>query len=247
MANRAQGSNINYERVSGELFFKPTGQTGIINLGNVVGHKLVPEIQRKEHKKAERGGLLTRDREDVIESTLIYELELDEHFLETEEILLFGAAGSNNVQASGTDATAQFTAAKRRWFSVGKRRISNVVVEVATVAKTLNTDYKVDAERGLIYIVEGGSIADAATVDVTFDHAADTVTTITAMSDLAKTGTITIVESDQESNPIRKTVEFTGQLIPINWGDQKNEDFNKYSLRAQCNDNDSISIQMRQS
>jgi len=151
------------------------------------------------------------------------------------------------VQTSGTAATAQFTAAKRRWFSVGKRNISSVVVAVSAVNKTVNVDYKVDAELGMIYIMEGGSIADAATVDVTFNHAADTMTTITAMSDLSRDGTITIIESDQETAPVRKIISFTGLLIPINWGDMKNEDFNKYSLRAQCTDNASISIKMRQS
>ena len=47
--------------------------------------------------------------------------------------------------------------------------MTNVVVEVAAVAKTLNTDYTVDAARGHIVIVAGGGSATGATIDVESD------------------------------------------------------------------------------
>lgn len=62
----------------------------------------------------------------------------------------------------------------------GVRKVANVVVEVATVAKTAGTDYVVDANRGRITIVEGGGIADDADIDVTYDVTAHSIDRVVA-------------------------------------------------------------------
>jgi hypothetical protein len=45
-----------------------------------------------------------------------------------------------------------------------------------------NTDYKVDAVPGRIYIVEGGGIADAANIEVDFTYATITLPTVRGMN-----------------------------------------------------------------
>lgn len=234
MATREQGNNVNYARVSAEAWLKLTGESGFINLGNVVMSKFAPEIQRKEHKAAVRGGTLRRDREDVIEASEIYEVELDEEFVETNRLRLYGTAGANDVQSALTapNGTAQFTAKKRRWFDVGKRKISSVVVSVSASNKTVDVDYKVDADLGMIYIMEGGSIADDATVDVTFACAAHTMATQTDLTTLKFTGTFRYVESDQESDAVRERREFPCEVTVTQWGERKADDFSKYTIRV---------------
>lgn len=52
----------------------------------------------------------------------------------------------------------------------GVRLISNVVVKVGAVTKVIGTDYTVDLNRGLIYIVPGGSIVSGTDdIIVTYD------------------------------------------------------------------------------
>lgn len=55
---------------------------------------------------------------------------------------------------------------------MGVRNVTNVVVKVGAATKTLGTDYTVDLARGLVRITEGGTIANGATVDVTYDAVA---------------------------------------------------------------------------
>lgn len=54
----------------------------------------------------------------------------------------------------------------------GARNITNVVVKVGAVAKVLATDYTVDLVRGIVAIIEGGGIANGASIDVTYDRVA---------------------------------------------------------------------------
>ncbi len=55
----------------------------------------------------------------------------------------------------------------------GVRNLANVTVTVGVTAKTLGTDYTVDLQRGLVYIVPGGTIASGtADIIVAYDQVA---------------------------------------------------------------------------
>ena len=95
--------------------------------------------------------------------------------------LFFFGSQTTLAQTSATAQTETFTAVKKGYYyqigitsgnPTGVRSVSNVVVTVSSVAKTLGTDYTVDATRGTIYIPDTSTIADASTMVVTYDRAA---------------------------------------------------------------------------
>lgn len=94
-------------------------------------------------------------------------------------LALLGTAGVIN-QASGSVANEAITADLDVWAPLSKARVSNVVVTNAagTVTYVNGVDYIINAELGLIKPLTGGAIADAAALQVDFDHAAITGSTI---------------------------------------------------------------------
>lgn len=64
----------------------------------------------------------------------------------------------------------------------GARKLASVVVTVAASAKTLGTDYTLDADLGRITIVQGGTIAADADIVVTYNQTAHTIDRIEAGS-----------------------------------------------------------------
>lgn len=78
------------------------------------------------------------------------------------------------TQAAQTGATVTLTAKKGKWMDLGKLNVSAVVI----TGKVLGTDYAVEADSGLIHILETGTIVDGASTLVTFNCAAVTGETI---------------------------------------------------------------------
>lgn len=97
--------------------------------------------------------------------------------------LYFNGAKTTVTVAGATTLTETFIGAHQGYTyqvgitasrPVGVRKITNVVVKVAAAVKVLGTDYTVDTDRGLVYIIPGGSIAEAASMIVEYDQAATT-------------------------------------------------------------------------
>lgn len=88
--------------------------------------------------------------------------------------LIFMGTEISVTQAAGTLTDYAFAANVKagRWYEVGKRAISNVVVKASNVANAavVTTDYQVDAVRGRIYIVPGGALDAAAAPVVSCSH-----------------------------------------------------------------------------
>jgi hypothetical protein len=108
-------------------------------------------------------------------------IESTEMKKEVLELAMLGGLGALNNGAGSVTNQAVTAVKQGYWYrtlsaGVHKRNISAVSVTgpSGTPTYVLNTDYKVDAVAGRIYIVPGGGIADAANIEFDFTYAADT-------------------------------------------------------------------------
>jgi len=167
---QADGDNLRLGR--GEVYFDRFTTAGVSTgerfLGNVTALALSTSDEvTDKYSSVEASSPLLKSVK--IRRTVEVTLTMDEFKFENIALALSGTVGSAS-QTSGTAVTKQFVGTKQgRTYSLDAFNVSNVVVKVAAATKVLNTDYRVDLNWGLIYIIEGGTIADAATVDVTFD------------------------------------------------------------------------------
>ena len=178
MAMAQTSSPENYSLGRGRLYFNRKISAGVYDgerdLGNAPDLSLNVKVDWLEHFSS-RSGMKSKDKRIASQVTPEVSFMLDEIVAENLA-MTFLADVATVTQAAATGEMVSFTAKKSRFFDLGKRNVSNVVVEVGAVVKTVSVDYTVDAATGRIYIPETSTIADAATVDVTFDCAIDNST-----------------------------------------------------------------------
>jgi hypothetical protein len=230
------GEVTGFVRFTGQARFAPSDEGTIhyLDLGSVDGHKFEVTPALKPVMASRRFGVRKTVREDVISLDTIYTLHLQEEVKETMLMRMFGTAGSDVVQASGSAGTATITAVqKRRWYKLGKRLVTAVIVKVSTVTMVVGTDYLLDAEMGMIYVLEGGAIAAADTLAIT-GLANDAVTSqsLTAASKTKRKGLFELYESDEQSTDVRRVHRFAAEITANATGDRGQEDFEKYDLRV---------------
>lgn len=63
-----------------------------------------------------------------------------------------------------------------RYYQLGARQVTNVVVTVGATPMVENTDYTLNAEYGIVRAIPGGAIVDTDTVDIDFEQPALTIT-----------------------------------------------------------------------
>lgn len=240
------GAKGNFKRVAVQAYFKPDGDTGYIHLGDVMLTKLAPEIAKQAIKVSNRGGLKSIAREDVTEASIIYTMDLQEHMIENEEILLFADQSTDYTQQALAAQNVTINAVQqRRVYDIGALDLSNVSVKVGAVAKIVGTrdegittpadaDVVLDALAGTIYIVEGATINNGDNVTVTYDQAGMEMNTITPLSHMYRSGTLKIIESDNQSSDLRSILTFPCNIQPDNWGEATVDNPNKYTLRVVC-------------
>lgn len=148
-------------------------------VGNTPSFSLTISQDKLDHFSSDRG-VRVKDKSIILQVDYSGSLTLDDINSDNLSLFFFGQK-QTIAQTSATAQTETFTTTQQGYGyqlgitssnPTGVRKISNVVVSVSASAKTLGTDYTVDADRGIIYIVEGGSIADAASISVTYDRAA---------------------------------------------------------------------------
>lgn len=214
-------------KTTGRLFLKRSGETNYIDFGNVVTHKLDPQVERAEHQKS-GGGINTVDLS--LPKTINYKMafELDEHTAELEKLRMLGTQGADTTQISGNVTAESLTtnSKKGRTYFALAEGLSAVVVKVSAVAKTLNVDYALDAGSGAITILDGGTIADGSTVTVDYTKAEVVRQNFTALKELLVQGDIKYLEYDTFSEVPRAVHEGSGQIHVTNWG-ENNGEFNK--------------------
>ncbi len=148
-------------------------------IGNVPAFNLNVSQSKLDHYSS-TGGVKIKDQSVVLQTDITGSMTLDD--INNENLSLFFLGSQSIVtQTSATSQTESFVSVKQGYTyklglttnnPTGVRSISNVSVTVGGSAKTLGTDYTYDATRGYLQIVEGGTIADNATIAVTYDRAA---------------------------------------------------------------------------
>jgi len=184
-------------------------------------------------------GVREKDKSIVLQTTSTGSAELDDIQLENLSLFFFGST-STLTQTSGTAVEETFTDVKQGLMyqlgvtdgnPTGVRSISSVVVEVATVAKTVNTDYTVNAELGQITIVEGGGIADLADIDVTYNRAAKSREQVISGSDQVE-GALKFIADNPEGDDMDYTMPYV-RLSPNGDYNLKGDDWLKLGLNIE--------------
>lgn len=174
----------NYTLGSYKIFFDkfPAGTKvgeGQRYFGNTPSLNKNSESETLDHFDADNG---IRTKDDSVVLQLNRNGSFTTDHISPENLALF-FLGEDSV-VSQTSATAvEYTIAavqKGRRYQIGAtpslpagvRGITNVVVEVASVAKTAGTDYTVDLTDGGLIILAAGTIANDAEVVVTYDRSA---------------------------------------------------------------------------
>jgi len=148
-------------------------------VGNTPSFSLNVSNSKLDHFSSD-AGVRVKDKSVVLQTDYTGSLTLDDINNQNLALFFFGTQGTL-AQTSATSQTESFTSVVQGYIyqlgitttnPTGVRSISNVSVTVGGSAKTLGTDYTFDADRGYIAIVEGGGIADGATIAVTYNRAA---------------------------------------------------------------------------
>lgn len=182
----------NYTLGRGELHFSPfkTGTEtpdGFRYLGNTPEFGLTIESETLQHFNSDRG-VKEEDGSVTLQTTRSGSFTADDIQPENLAWFFFGSKGIV-AQAADEDLTETFVGVKQGLSyqvgisdsaPTGAKSLLNVVVKVGVATKTLNTDYTLDAELGIVTVVEGGGIADAASMIVEYDVAAKSFLQITS-------------------------------------------------------------------
>lgn len=233
---RILGTSDTRRLTSGKLLLLKTGATGEIDFGNIISWKRNNKTERVSHMTS-ANGIKLQDFEKTKSIAFAYTFVLDEHLDTVKELLQKGTKGTATTQASVTapTGTASFSSVKQgTTYDLGKLNVNTVVVTVSAVAKVVDVDYALDAATGRIRIIQGGGIADAANVSVTFGCAATTLDAFTSADQVKHEGAFTFYEYDQESTTIVEEHKFTGSCYINDAGDNNMDDFSKCTLEVVC-------------
>lgn len=224
--------NINsVDRLTGKAVFIPDGQVGGYDLGSIKLHKLDLSPERESSSFAIDGNNV-QSIEEITQVKPVFTLEGNQFHTAILALVWLGTRNAAATQSSGTAATFAFTAKLGQTFDIGARNITNVVVTVSAAAKTADTDFFLEANKGLIRIPEvAAGIAADASVVVTFDKPAITRDSITALNALNRNGMLKLFEMDSKSNIPKTEISMVGILSGEGPGDTDSAKEKKWSLR----------------
>lgn len=224
------GDIIYRKQATGKLLFQRNGESTAVDFGNVRMFKHTANVERTKTSVARKGYVeIVDERPSQIEHR--WTVGLDEELPDLTRLQLLAGVGTTVTQPSGSDTAEQFTDVKKgQVILLANQDVSNVVVEVSAAAKAEGTDYTLDAKAGIITILRNGTIADAATVDVTYDHAS--VQTLEHKSNAETTvkGTAYFDEYDQHSEQPRARYTFPAQVFMSNRGDNDGKKLSEFEV-----------------
>ena len=111
-----------------------------------------------------------------IARTSATQLKISANAANSDLYALFLLGSTAAYAVTGGTVTAESIASMEhdKWYKLAKSNVSSVVIS----GKTINVDYQVDAELGLIRTLSTGTIANNATSSVNYNHSAVAGTTI---------------------------------------------------------------------
>lgn len=159
---------------SGDLFFdrfKDGQKTGEIHFGNVTAFNVstTDETKKLFESMTKNRGLY---KEVTTQRTVTANVTGNEFNIENVALALMGSEGAID-QAAGVIADQTLTASAKhgRYYPVGKRNISAVVVKEGATTFVEGTDYQVDAASGRVKVLATGSITEGSTLTVSCSYA----------------------------------------------------------------------------
>tara|TARA_R110002094_G_scaffold220250_1_gene192770 strand:+ start:8013 stop:8867 length:855 start_codon:yes stop_codon:yes gene_type:complete len=175
--NTGTTQTADYNLGRGIIFISPLDTTTGLpvdyrDLGNAPSFSLSIDVEELVHQSS-RGGLRTVDKRLVISQTVNFSFVLEELSAENLALFFSGATvtSTNPAIAGITAYTLTASAVLGRWYSIynqttGARAldIDSAMVAITEdpggtpVVMTLDADYTVDAEMGMIFIMPGGTI-----------------------------------------------------------------------------------------
>lgn len=170
----------------GRMLFAPflpgtQNPSGERYLGNTPAFSLSADVQKLEHYNSDRK-VKDKDRSAIISSNWKGSLTTDNVDPDNIAMAFFGSAATLSASAVtgqtdtivGVKQGLEYQIGTTVGRPSGARKLTTVVVKVSASAKTLGTDYTLDADRGRVTIVPGGAITDGATITVEYGIAAST-------------------------------------------------------------------------
>jgi len=167
----------------GVLLFRPAGETGFEEFGNVKDFSLTVKTEKLEHYST-ASGIKVKDAEIVKSQEFNVSFEIDELRIETLEKFALASRTDITITA-GTVADEPINNVKQGlWYKLAHEKIKRTPAPIVTddaappTTYTEGTDYIIDYEAGAIYIVPGGNIADGTNLRVDYSYDAMVKTTL---------------------------------------------------------------------
>jgi hypothetical protein len=150
-------------------------KTGEFDLGNCTAFGISPKATVKEKYESMDSASSLYARNAINQNHTVK--------ITGDEFSLFNLANGvmgdlitvSQTGASVTGETLTTAVKQGAYYATAYRSISAVTVKVGGTAKTLGTDYTIDAATGRIYIVPGGGITGGATVTCDYTYATITL------------------------------------------------------------------------
>lgn len=152
----------------GDLFFMPDGQSGYDFIGNTPALGLTVNTEYLKHFNSGRG-VKVQDRETPVQTDYTGSFMTDSITPENLANYFQGETAIVAVAAAPTQSTSFVGVKKQGRYILPGKKLANVVVKVAAVIKVLGTDYGVDVDRGIVTVLQAGTIAAGATIIVEYD------------------------------------------------------------------------------
>lgn len=240
-------NQVDYRRqLTAKVYITPTGSTELINLGDVSGWSLTPEVKRTPIMDSDKG-FRQKTRELVAEVGWQYDVTLNEMTPEVLELVNLGTTGTDIVQTLVTApaGTASFAGVKyRRGLSLGKESVNTVVVKNSTNTATYvqDLDYYLDADAGILEIKPGGNITEGVTINVTYGCAATTRSKVNPLLKLYASGTVLLQAFDQHDPRPVETHSFASQYYVTDWGKSDGSKIIEVGLRLVATSKPTVTI-----
>lgn len=149
-------------------------------IGNCPGFTLSVESEKFEHFSS-TSGIQTKDL--TVTKSVNFNAQVTCDDIQAENLALFLGGTSGTLTQSATPITNEAITVQKGYHyqlglvgsnDVGVREVSSVVVTHSSGAPTyvLDTDYKLDANSGMIYIISGGAISNGQVIHVDYTPAA---------------------------------------------------------------------------
>ena len=119
-----------------------------------------------------------------------------------------------------------------RSYRFGKREVANVLVKVGAATMVRDLDYQLDTDKGVLTVMDGGGIADASALTITFDCAAVTMKTVLPYTQLSRYGFLRIYAEDSKSGNPREEHYFRCNIVPTDPGSGDPKKYSESKLKV---------------